>query len=251
VIRQILHGANALRRGFHLLRTVRSLRRLAFIPFLLNVVFFGVGIPFSIWLLSDWFSGLFPDIGWFSGALLLILEVLVALVIIVGSLFLFSTVGGIIGAPFNGWLAEAIEQHVNGAGGAIYQTANRDRTAGCIGGILTAFGRLGIFLLFYPPILALQLIPGFGTLLSTVCAFLYGVFVLSFDFTDPAFETRRLPFRERVRFILRRKALYLGFGGGAVVMMLVPVVNLLLMPVCVAGGTLLFLEQAVETSNEQ
>jgi CysZ protein len=243
MLRDLLRGANALRRGFMLLRSVRSLRRLAMVPFLVNVLLFGVGIPIAIFCATFRVADLLPDVGLLTGLLRTIIQILIGLVIIIGSLFLFSTIGGIVSAPFNGPLAEGIERYRREQSGAINREANRDSTAGCIGGVVTASGRLGIFLVFYPPILALQLIPVVGTLLSPICAFLYGAFVLSFDFTDPIFEYHGLRFRERIRFILRRKALYLGFGGGAVAMMLVPVLNLLLMPVCVAGGTLLFLDE--------
>ena len=85
-------------------------------------------------------------------------------------------------------------------------------------------------------------IPVVGILLQPVLAALYGSFVLSLDFSDPTFE-RHLPrFRDRVGYIGRHKARYLGFGLTAVAMALVPIVNFLLLPVGVAAAAMLYLE---------
>jgi CysZ protein len=243
MLRDFLRGADAVRRGFNLLRTVQSLRRHAFLPFLLNIVLFVIGIPMAIWFGSDWIGGLIPDFGWVAGPLRILAQLLVAIVIGISALFLFTAVGSAIAAPFNGLLAEGIERYRSQQSGAINPAENRDTPAGFVTSIVMAFARFGIFLVFYPFILALQLIPVAGPVLYAVCAFLYGTFVLSFDFTDPIFERHGVRFRQRIGFLLQHKAMYLGFGSVSVVLMFVPFANLLLMPVCVAGGTLLYLEQ--------
>ena len=158
--------------------------------------------------------------------------------IIVGSLFLFVIVGNVIAAPFNSALSEAIEAHLTGRAPANVPGA----FTGAMRGVLTALGRLALFVLLYPPILATQFIPVVGILLQPVLAALYGSFVLSLDFSDPTFE-RHLPrFRDRVGYIGRHKARYLGFGLTAVAMALVPIVNFLLLPVGVAAAAMLYLE---------
>jgi CysZ protein len=109
--------------------------------------------------------------------------------------------------------------------------------------VLTAISRLFIFLLCYPPIFATQFIPGAGVFIHAVLAALYGAFVLSIDFSDPTFERHLDRFRDKVRFIWRRKALYLGFGLTAVGMAIIPIVNFLLLPLGVAAAAILYLEE--------
>ena len=103
------------------------------------------------------------------------------------------------------------------------------------------WGRLLLFLLFYPFIFATQLICC-RRLHLPVLSTLYGAFALSFDFNESVWE-RHLPgFRNRLRFMREHLSAFLGFGLGAVVMMMIPFVNLLLIPVAVAAGTLLYLD---------
>ncbi len=245
MVRDLIRGVDSLRRGFALLRSVPRLRRLALLPFLLNLVLFVVGVPLAVWFAAHWSGSLLPESGfWSSGAVRVVLELIVGVLIAVGALFLFSAVGSAIAAPFSALLSEAIEEHVLIEHG-MTPASSPGTLQGVVQSLGSAFGRLFLFLLCYPPILALQLIPGAGVILFPLLSFLYGAFVLSFDFSDPTFERHIDGFRAKLRYLLDHRALYLGFGGGAVAMMLVPVLNLLLIPVCVAGGTLAYLETTI------
>ena len=61
----------------------------------------------------------------------------------------------------------------------------------------------------------------------------------SLDFLDVPLSVRGLTFGEKIGVALRNKGLALGFGLAAYVMLLIPVVNLLSLPVSVIGATLL------------
>ena len=91
-----------------------GLRRFVIIPLLINILVFGIGL----WLaydhlgsLSTWLQGYLP--GWLDWltTLLLPLFMVVAMVVI---FFAFSIIANLIASPFNGLLAEKVEEHITG-----------------------------------------------------------------------------------------------------------------------------------------
>ena len=109
----ILTGASYLLRGFRLIRQP-GVRRYVVIPLLLNtLIFAALAVYATHWLqaLTAQLASVLP--GWLDWLqwLLWPLLVLVALVVIY---FCFSLLLNMIGAPFNGLLAEAIETHLTG-----------------------------------------------------------------------------------------------------------------------------------------
>jgi CysZ protein len=239
MIGEFFRGLRAPFRALGLLASAPRLRKLAMLPLVVNMALFAVGVPLVVWLGVHLIGTWLPANGAIESVLRVLLEIVIAAAVIVGSLFLFVVVGNVIAAPFNSALSEAIEEHLTGRAPAGAPGA----FTGAMRGVITALSRLALFLLLYPPILATQFIPVIGILLQPVLAAIYGAFVLSLDFSDPTFE-RHLPrFRDRVGHIGRHKARYLGFGLTAVVMAIIPLVNFLLLPVGVAGAALLYLEE--------
>lgn len=238
MVRDLLRGFSAPFRAIRLLAGTAKLRRLAVMPFLVNVVVFAIGVPLMIWLGISFVGDLIPDSGVWQGALRVLLQIVVTLAVLVGSVFGFAIVGNIIAAPFNSKLSEAVEQHLTGS-----VTPNESVVGDVVRGVMTAIGRLLLFLVFYPPVFALQFIPVAGPFLHPIVAALYGAFVLSLDFSDPTFERHFQRFRPKLGFIWTHKALYLGFGLTAVAMAIIPIVNFLLLPVCVTAAAMMYLEE--------
>ena len=230
--------------AFRLLARVPHIRRLALIPFLINSILFLVGVPLVVWWAVGFVDSFFGSGAWWLDALTVVVQVIATLVVIVASLFLFTLIGTIIAGPFNGPLSEAVERYERERRGVPMATINQRgivRDAGRA--ILYEVGRLFIFLLVYPFIFATQFIPVVGTVIQPVLAFLYTTFVLSVDFSDPTLDRYVDKFRDKLRYVWRRKATYLGFGSSTFVMMLIPFLNLALIPVCVTAATMLYVEE--------
>ncbi|MDX2033262.1 MAG: EI24 domain-containing protein [Blastocatellia bacterium] len=68
---------------------------------------------------------------------------------------------------------------------------------------------------------------------------LIAALLCSLDFMDVPLSARGLRFGAKLRVVFRNKPLTMGFGFAAYVMLLIPVVNLLTLPVSVIGATLL------------
>ena len=65
------------------------------------------------------------------------------------------------------------------------------------------------------------------------------IFLGGLDFFDIPLSTRGLQLRKKLGVIWRNKSLALGFGAAAYLMLLIPVINMLALPVGVVGATLL------------
>lgn len=234
-----VRGLAAPFRAVRLLATQRQLRRLAMMPLAVNIVIFLVGVPLAVWGTISLVGGLVHGSGFWGDLMRGVAQVLAAVAVIFASFFLFVIIGNIVAAPFNSKLSAAVEAHLTGVSPSGNTTVLTDATRS----VTTALGRLVMFLLLYPPIFLTQFIPIVGVLLQPLLAALYAAFMLSIDFSDFAFERHIDRFGRKVGFVWRRKPLYLGFGLVAVAMAIVPIINLLLLPVGVVAATILYIEE--------
>jgi CysZ protein len=65
------------------------------------------------------------------------------------------------------------------------------------------------------------------------------IFLGGLDFFDVPLSTRGLRLRNKLEVIWRNKSLAIGFGAAAYLMLIIPVINMLALPVGVVGATLL------------
>ncbi len=77
--------------------------------------------------------------------------------------------------------------------------------------------------------------PPIGTPVGIVIA----VFLCGLDFLDVPLSARGMPFRKKLSVVARNKSAALGFGAASYLSLLIPGLNLLLLPVGVIGATLL------------
>ncbi len=88
-------------------------------------------------------------------------------------------------------------------------------------------------------------IPG-AQILAGPAILAFTIFFLPLDYAGFTLDRRRLSFKARRRWLLAHRDAVLGFGAAAFLVCLVPGLNLLAMPVLVAGGTLLALRYQPE-----
>lgn len=144
----------------------------------------------------------------------------------------------LVAVPFNDRLSERVEQLTLGPLDEPFDfgTMLRDLAQSVVHSALSLF--LWGFVMI--GLLVLNLVPGFGNLLSVVATTLATSFFLSREMMDGAMSRRRLGYRHKIRVVRANAAICLGFGLVASVFLWLPVVNILLMPMMVAGGTLMY-----------
>lgn len=212
------------------------------IPFLINLVIFASGFYFFYVKMQDFLEIIPKSDAWYFGILYYFAVAVIVVSYLLVAFYLFTIVGNIVAAPFNGVLSEKVEELERSNPLNLpmnVKTIIRDAKRA----IMTEIKKILLFLVFFVPVFIVNFIPVFGSVLYAILIFIYTAFALTFTFTDYVLERKLLSFRQKWAILLRNRGLSLGFGGMCFAMGLVPFVNLLIIPVCVTGGTLLYLRE--------
>ncbi len=230
-------------RAFGVIARTPRLWRFVVVPILVNIV---VAAALYGGLLFLGLREIDAQIGAATGlaalvAGLLRVLLLVGLLIVIG--FLLVRFGVVLGSPWYSQLSEHLEQQLTG-----YAPPAEPLTArGIARDLRRAVGfeakKLLLVIAIGVPLLLINLLPGFGQVVSTVGGFALGALIACLDFFDGPLERRRLRFRAKLRAVRRSMPASIGFGLVCFALVSVPFVNLLSIPVCVAAGTLFFCEQ--------
>lgn len=220
-----------------------EIKKFVVIPLLINLVLFSGAIYLLATQYETLINWLTPDIPswlpnfvtglfeWFIG-LLWVLFAAVALVII---FFGFTIIANIVGAPFNAYLSAAVEYKLTGIQPIDPRTSFFKIVIESIGGEIK---KIIYFLFWIIPLLIISVIP----VINVASPFLWAIFsawMLALQYVDYPLGNRGFSF-SKIRYTLSNyKMLSLGFGGSATVATMIPVLNFLVMPVSVAGATIM------------
>lgn len=237
MLSELLAGARYLLQGIRLLWRPR-VRTFVLVPLAISAIVFTGGI----WLTGHWIGVLTEQMmqhvpQWMAWLRYLIwpLFALLALVVV---FFGFNLVANLAGAPFNGWLAEAVELQLTGTTQSPPMTWQQLPAE--IGAILRAELRKILYFAFWSiPLLLLLFIPVFGPALW----FLWGAWTFACNYADYPMGNHGMKFPEQRRLLAGRRSLAIGFGIASLLMTLVPLLNFLAMPASVAGMTALYLAE--------
>lgn len=235
-------GATYFIKGLTLINT-SGIRRFVLIPLLINILFFSAGLWFAIsqfgvfitWALSglpDWLSWL----EW-------IMWPLFALTFYGLIFFGFSIIANIIAAPFNGPLAAAVERNICGNEKISTNKTFSQEVKDSIGNELIKL-KHSLYLML--PLAFLSLISFAFPLIAPAVAVLwmvYTVWVLTLEYADFPMGNHGIAFRHIREKLAEKRFLSLGFGSMVMLMTLIPVINFLVMPVAVAGATLMYVKE--------
>lgn len=235
-------GASYALKGFSFVRKP-GLRRYFVIPVGLNIVLFSVLSWYGMSRFTAFMEKWLPeDGGWWVGALTIIAAVLVGLTLLVVVFFTFTLVLNLLGAPFNGLLAEKVEALLNrepiaGQGGLNRFVVNFFSS---IGGELRKFVYFALLGLI---VLVVSLIPGVNVLLAPVLSFVLGGWMMALEYLAYPMENHEKHFPEVRRWARSNMMLSLGFGVMVLLLTITPILNLIVMPAAVAGATLMWNER--------
>ena len=247
MIDDFFHGAGDIWRGFSMLLRHPGLWIWAIIPFLLNVVLFGL----LLW--GGWHFGggwierhMFAETAWWWDALGWILAVLLWLVMLLAVVFLFVPLASLLAAPFNDILSEKVEIILTGASvdeSFSIRSLMRAVAVGLRTTIRLTLTTFALLLLVFP----LNFIPGIGSLMATFLSTAITIRFLSLEYTSYSMDRRYYDYAHRSGFLRRNRARTIGLGAMAFLLMMVPVLNALFIPVSAVAGTLLFCDAELRT----
>ena len=252
MIADVFRGARYFWRGISLINKPK-VRVWAYLPMALTLMLY-VGM---IWVLYEIIWPLaaehLPDASGDYGFLSTILRVLFLAGIGSLALYFFVITASLVACPFNGVLAEVVEEQQTGRpfrGDPLVIFAKR------LPVMLVQETKKIIYYVFWSIPVGLvcvaMLITGF---LSPIVPFIWGAFsawMLALEFSDYPMDNNKLKFREMRHRLRCRRWTSFGFGLMTFLFAMIPLVNVVTVPAAVCGATIFWLEElkSLESMNQ-
>ncbi|MEL0083787.1 MAG: sulfate transporter CysZ [Gammaproteobacteria bacterium] len=235
----LIEGIGYLIRGGKIIREP-GLRKFVVAPLLVNLILFITLISALVNFISnqmDRLLGYLP--GWLEWLEWLLWPLLLLALLLVVS-YSFVTLANIIASPFNGLLAERVEQLLTGQ--PLPDTPWAQLMRDIVPTMVNEIRKLGYFVRYAIPIGLLMIFP-VTTAIATPLWFAFTSWMLALEYLDYPMSNNRIQFvdvRDRAG-----KLRLTSFGFGLVIMLLstVPLLNLIVMPAAVAGATAAWVER--------
>jgi len=224
-----------------------SLLRFVLIPFLINVSLFSGLVYYGIQFFDEFVAKLIPSgEAWYWVIVFYSLWVIAAAVTAVLVFFTFTVVGNLIASPFNDLLSTKTEELISGARGD-EKFSLRQFWSDSLQILLTELKKILIFVVIMALLFLLNFLPGIGSVVFSVFAFLLTVFFLVLEYFGFVAYRKRLGFREQRKFIWSRFSMSFGFGVGVMALLTLPLLNFICIPLGVIGATQMWCETADNT----
>lgn len=234
-----MNGISYFLSGFELI-TKPKILPFVLIPFLINLLLFS-GLIFYAWhqyeSLMLWVNNQLPSwLVWLEW-LLIPLFVLMALIVV---FFTFTIVANIVGSPFNGLLAEAVENRLTGEPLPPNTLVEIVKDVPRL--VWAELQKIGYYLRWLIPLFLLSFIP-IVNLVMPLLWLIFGAWMMVIQYADYPMGNHALSPPAQRQLLAERRVLSLSFGVSVLVGTMIPLVNLLVMPVAVAGATHLWVKE--------
>lgn len=231
MVNHFIGGSNAVLTGFKLI-VQPTIRRFVLLPLAINISLFSGLIYYSYSRFKGWLDawlGWLPD---WLGFIDWILWPLFSLAILALVVLSFTFLANFVAAPFNGFLADAVQKHLTGE-----KSPDSGHNIGVE--IAHALGRELRKMAWYLPRMLLLFILGWIPLINLavpVLWLLFGAWMMAVQYLDYPMDNNHNSFKEMLASLKTRRATTLGLGGSIMLLHMVPLVNFLVMPAAVAGA---------------
>ncbi len=231
-----MNGIDCFVEGLKLIRQP-GLRRYVVIPLIINVLVLSAAIFYGVNQYEAWMTYVdssLPDFLSFLGGAVAVLGIIIGLALL---LYTFTIVANIIAAPFNAILSVKVEEKITGQ----ILTSNTSLHLVLVRSVTREISK---FLYYLPRLIVLvviSLIPG----LNAIAPFLwiaFGAWMMAVQYTDYAADNNEITFAELKKRLGSNTFQALLFGIPAYFLLAIPLVNLVLIPAGVAGGTKFWIE---------
>ena len=236
----VLSGPQYLREGLKLVLSP-GLRLFVLLPLLINLVLFVGLIYFAGHQFNLWVEALMPSLPSWLSFLNYVLWPLFVVLVALMVFFTFTMLANIIAAPFNGFLSEKVEAVVRGVDNSppfswAELAAMVPRT------LARELRKLGYFLPRAIALLILSFIPVLN-LIAAPLWLLFGIWMMAIQYIDYPADNHKLGWNEMLAWLREKRWQSMSFGGIVYLVLLIPVVNILMMPAAVAGATLFWVRE--------
>jgi CysZ protein len=171
---------------------------------------------------------------WAKGAEVALTVLLYVTLLVIGAL----TIPNMLLAPFGDPISEATEAACGGFEAPPFTLAGllRGALVSVSHTLLRVLLMLGGIAVLWP----LSFVPIVGGVVWVVVSWSWSAFWLAVEHLSTPMARHLYPFGAVVRVLRQRSGLALGFGAALVLLLWLPIVNLLLLPLAIVAGTLLF-----------
>lgn len=150
--------------------------------------------------------------------------------------------GTVLSGPFHDRLSANIEDELGSA--PADQATDWGTVVGDIAiGIAHSVLAFVLYAMVMTALFVINIVPVLGELLYVILGTLGTSLLLARELFDYPLSRRRMGFVDKLRFVAERRWLALGIGLATTLMLAVPLLNLLMMSVAVAGATILYAEE--------
>ena len=227
-----------------------GLKKFVFLPLLANIIIMSALFYWffvSITGMVDWGLSFLPSwLHWLG----YIISFIVILTLAILFCYFFSTITNIIAAPFNGLLAEQVEAQLTGIPAPDTSWFSLIKDLPRI--LKRELQKLANYLLWAIPILLSYFIPVIGQSVTPIVWFLFTAWQINIQYADYAFDNHKVSFVRMRQLLKQHRGDNLLFGILISFFTMVPLLNLIIMPIAVCGATAMWVDryrhQAIFTS---
>ncbi|MNM70762.1 putative sulfate transport protein CysZ [compost metagenome] len=218
-----------------------NLRLFVLLPLAVNLLLFGGLIYFAGHQFGLWLDALMPTLpDWLSFLSYILWPLFVALLVLM-VFFTFTLVANIIAAPFNGFLAEKVEVVVRGED--TFPAFSWGELAAMVPRTFSReMRKLGYFLPRAIGLFVLSLIPVVNVVAAPLWL-IFGVWMMAIQYIDYPADNNKMSWQDMLAWLRQKRWQSLGFGGITYLALMIPGVNVLMMPAAVAGATLFWVRE--------
>ena len=235
-----LSGPQYLREGLRLILSP-GLRLFVILPLTVNLLLFGGLIYLALRQFEGWVEAFMPSLpDWLAFLQYILWPLFVALVVLM-VFFTFTMLANIIAAPFNGFLAEKVETVARGE-----DSSPPFSWAELLAMLPRTLGREARKLGYFAPRALALLVLSFIPVVNLAAAplwLLFGVWMMAVQYIDYPADNNKMSWSEMLVWLKERRWKSLSFGAVTYAALLVPGLNLLIMPAAVAGATLFWVRE--------
>lgn len=229
-------GASYFFKGFSLIRQ-KGIRRFVFIPLAINALLFSFAFYFVYLELNTYMESFMSWLPSWLEWLSVVLWPLAVITILVVFSFVFSTVANWLAAPFNGLLSEKMEAILSG------NEAPKGSMLDVVKDIPRTLSREWQKLAYYLPraigfFIIMWLLPVVGQ----VIWFLFIAWMMAIQYKDYPFDNHKVPFATMKQMLKQKQGLSYSFGITVALFAMIPIINLVVMPVAICGATAIWVD---------
>lgn len=238
-----MNGIDCFFEGLKLVRQP-GLRQYVIIPIVINTIVLSLVMIYGFSQYEAWLElikGVLPD--WLSFISSLI-GFLAAIVIFALSVYGFSIIANIISSPFNAILSQKVEEKLTG----FIINSEVNLFIVLARSLTREISKLAYFLPRLLGLIVLSLIPGLNAL-APVAWILFGAWMMTVQYADYAADNNEIKFSDLRHRLENNVIQSLLFGIIVYFVIAIPLLNLFVIPVAVAGGTVFWVERLKQESS--